>query len=545
MRTITFYSYKGGVGRTLALANIAKRLCEFNKRVCVIDFDLEAPGIPSKFPSDINPHSIKNGIVDYIHQYFVEGTLPASILDYCVHFDIASNKTPMYLIPAGNVDSRDYWKKLSSINWYELLYESGTGLKFFLDLKAKIKAQINPDFLLIDSRTGISEMSGITISILADQVVVLAVNNRENIDGAKKVLESLMRSGQALQKKLDTVLVLSRIPFTSSPNDRSKEQFFLAQIKSKFAKIYNDEVLIIHSDRELEEKESLKIEGSFDEENTTISNDYLKLFGKLTERFLTRAEIKRFLDIKEANRLYGLSLEKDSPLEQIEMLTLAIQLNSENTSFFVSRGKAYERMKAMEMALDDFQSALKIEPNNIEVLMAAAEALFNMKRFDESKKYVDKVISIDPYIHSAYFRRALLHENLNQYDLMIKDYEKAIELYPNYSNAYNNIADFYRLKGNFKKAKNYVYKSLSADPENGVAYATLAEINAALSNIDDFYLNFELALKNANNIEEDKDDIEKSILEEKIYQQFFKEERFLNLLRKYNISFPSHFPESD
>ncbi|MBU0764165.1 MAG: AAA family ATPase, partial [Bacteroidetes bacterium] len=38
MKTITFYSYKGGVGRTLALANIAKRLAEFGKKVCLIDF---------------------------------------------------------------------------------------------------------------------------------------------------------------------------------------------------------------------------------------------------------------------------------------------------------------------------------------------------------------------------------------------------------------------------------------------------------------------------------------------------------------------------
>ncbi len=49
MKTITFYSYKGGVGRTLALANVAMRLSEFKKKVCMIDFDLEAPGLHHKF----------------------------------------------------------------------------------------------------------------------------------------------------------------------------------------------------------------------------------------------------------------------------------------------------------------------------------------------------------------------------------------------------------------------------------------------------------------------------------------------------------------
>ena len=68
MKTITFYSYKGGVGRSLALANIATRLAEFGKKVCLLDFDLEAPGLHYKFSTLLSNQKkeIKNGIVDYI-----------------------------------------------------------------------------------------------------------------------------------------------------------------------------------------------------------------------------------------------------------------------------------------------------------------------------------------------------------------------------------------------------------------------------------------------------------------------------------------------
>jgi cellulose biosynthesis protein BcsQ len=41
----TFYSYKGGVGRSMALANAAHILAQFGLRVLMIDFDLEAPGL--------------------------------------------------------------------------------------------------------------------------------------------------------------------------------------------------------------------------------------------------------------------------------------------------------------------------------------------------------------------------------------------------------------------------------------------------------------------------------------------------------------------
>lgn len=46
---ITFYSYKGGVGRTMAVANIAVLLARKGLRVLVVDWDLEAPGLHRYF----------------------------------------------------------------------------------------------------------------------------------------------------------------------------------------------------------------------------------------------------------------------------------------------------------------------------------------------------------------------------------------------------------------------------------------------------------------------------------------------------------------
>ena len=44
-RIITFYSYKGGTGRTMALANVGWILASSGKRVLLVDWDLEAPGL--------------------------------------------------------------------------------------------------------------------------------------------------------------------------------------------------------------------------------------------------------------------------------------------------------------------------------------------------------------------------------------------------------------------------------------------------------------------------------------------------------------------
>src|SRR5438128_10878208 len=51
METVAFYSYKGGVGRTLLVANTAQFLAMSGRHVVALDLDLEAPGLHQKLGS--------------------------------------------------------------------------------------------------------------------------------------------------------------------------------------------------------------------------------------------------------------------------------------------------------------------------------------------------------------------------------------------------------------------------------------------------------------------------------------------------------------
>ena len=71
VRTVyTFYSYKGGVGRSMALANVAALLSKWGQKVLVVDWDLEAPGIEKYFESDSQEltkiRKRKKGLIDII-----------------------------------------------------------------------------------------------------------------------------------------------------------------------------------------------------------------------------------------------------------------------------------------------------------------------------------------------------------------------------------------------------------------------------------------------------------------------------------------------
>jgi cellulose biosynthesis protein BcsQ len=67
---ITFYSFKGGVGRSMALANVAAIYAQRGKRVLAIDFDFEAPGLHRYFlkkePGDrYAPVGPQKGMLNY------------------------------------------------------------------------------------------------------------------------------------------------------------------------------------------------------------------------------------------------------------------------------------------------------------------------------------------------------------------------------------------------------------------------------------------------------------------------------------------------
>jgi hypothetical protein len=66
---VTFYSFKGGVGRSTALAFVANILTTRGHRVVMIDFDLEAPGLSFTHPTEISEETTY-GVLDYIyHRY--------------------------------------------------------------------------------------------------------------------------------------------------------------------------------------------------------------------------------------------------------------------------------------------------------------------------------------------------------------------------------------------------------------------------------------------------------------------------------------------
>lgn len=543
MKTITFYSYKGGVGRSLALSNIAIRLSEYNKKVCVLDFDLEAPGLQFKFKNYSKPPKIEKGIVDYIYEFSCQGGIPDTIKKYSVVLNPA-NKVfkPIDFIPAGNIDSSDYWKKLSMIKWSDMFYsEEAQGIKFFLDLKNKIQKEFNPDFLLIDSRTGITDIAGITLRVLADEVVVLAANNEENIYGSKKIIKSLLDKSNSLFDSIPKInFVLTRLPYNGTTKDNEKEYLILEKLKSEFKKhleVEDFEISVIRSDRRLEENERTLIGYDYDEKAVSISNDYLNLFDQLTKEHLSLAEIEIFKNKRNAEKEFNKSKEEKDSSKKMQHLSKAIELDSNKFEYFLNRGAQFILSKDFDKAINDFDNVLKLNPDNWEAnyFLGYIYKKHN-HNYDLSLEYYNRAITLEPLNRDSYQGKYYLlkdHKKLEEaLDLLTYFLEN---VNANDDKILNSRSELYRTLGKYKEAYSDIYKAIEINSNEAYYFGTLAEIYAAEgSKEEEFYLNLTIAL--SKGIKKDDLNSAKDVLE-----KYRNEARFINLMNKYKMDIEEIF----
>ena len=272
MKTITFYSYKGGVGRTLAAANFAVYLAKLGLKTVIIDFDLEAPGIDAKFHSLKIPEDHK-GLLDYILHYQIHNQELCQIQDICIKvpFGDSTDSIPLWLIPSGQYLSENYYKQLSQLDWGKIFSEELNGVAFFQQFIAYIKEDLKADFVIIDSRTGITEIAGLCTQQLADEVVMLSSMSSESIKVTKHIKNLIQKSqvAQALDKKIDVKVVVSRVP---KPNDITT---FKIRCCKRF-EVEENKLFFLFSSSLLEQDEFLAMVSS-DKDEELLKN-YVSLF---------------------------------------------------------------------------------------------------------------------------------------------------------------------------------------------------------------------------------------------------------------------------
>ncbi|KKM10517.1 hypothetical protein SY88_12550 [Clostridiales bacterium PH28_bin88] len=228
----TFYSIKGGVGRTTALAYTAYWLASKGYSVITIDMDLEAPGLKDFFGSqtEVGPLAFE-GLVGLFHE--IESNSGINVKDYMIRVD----GKELYCLPAGNV-SKSYVQLLRDIKFDRYYRLAINPLRKLIDL---IKQQMEPDVILVDARTGIAELNAPLLFDLADIAVILFFPHPQ----AKSTFELLISALLSSKNKRGVIpqprFVITPVP----PSDQNQRIYkkgieWVEEVASRIRDLNND-----------------------------------------------------------------------------------------------------------------------------------------------------------------------------------------------------------------------------------------------------------------------------------------------------------------
>jgi MinD-like ATPase involved in chromosome partitioning or flagellar assembly/tetratricopeptide (TPR) repeat protein len=244
-QVVTFYSFKGGTGRTMALANVAWILAANGKRVLVADWDLESPGLYRFFQPFLDANvDEKPGIVDFVRRYewaavdagmdpdtlhtrseepreAARAAVTAIVDEYVSQ--VANYTIPLswefpddgvlhFLTSGKQTGHGDYETTLSALDW-DNFYDNLNGGQFFDALRGYMKS--NYDYVLIDSRTGLSDVADICTVHLPDIVVDCFTLATQGIEGAALIARMIQ---QHTERDITIYPVPMRIDHTQREN---------------------------------------------------------------------------------------------------------------------------------------------------------------------------------------------------------------------------------------------------------------------------------------------------------------------------------------
>ena len=295
MYVVSFYSFKGGVGRSLALANVGLRLAQSGQSVLIVDFDLEAPGIDTF--ELLRPKVEGPGIIEYVSQYISSGKAP-DVKDYTYEaYGLGKGGGRVWVMPAGR-KGKEYSAKLGQINW-QSVYEDYDGFLMFEDLKAQWEKAFKPDYVLIDSRTGHTDSGGICTRQLPDSVVILFFPNEQNLTGLKQMVSEIRSESNSIKgREIYLHFVMSNVP------DLDDENEILATLRRRF----QDELGYERLSCEIHRYNSLSLLNQslfvVERPKSRLAREYGKLLEEITEQNIEdREAVIRTLKKRKRRRL--------------------------------------------------------------------------------------------------------------------------------------------------------------------------------------------------------------------------------------------------
>jgi tetratricopeptide (TPR) repeat protein len=226
------------------------------------------------------------------------------------------------------------------------------------------------------------------------------------------------------------------------------------------------------------------------EEAFRIYNKILNTRGKNKQAFLGLSKIQAYLtNYKEALNLADSALVMDlhnrdaymlkamifrnmgSFKETVSSYQTAIEQDPNYIPAYVALGNVYANKKDASqqdyvMSENYYNSALELDSNHLEANYGMGMLLQNTGKYDRALYMYDRIIKNDEKFSTALFNQGFVYLNLKvNLDSAAYFFEETIKVDSLYFQAYHNLGEAYKRKGDLEKAKSHYLNALRIQPE--------------------------------------------------------------------------------
>jgi cellulose biosynthesis protein BcsQ len=236
---MVFFGLKGGVGRSTALCMTAWGLARQGKRVLLLDFDLESPGLSGLV---LPPEKVAEfGVVDWLLEDAVgqgESVIPRMVTSSPLS---ESTVGAIRVAAAIGQDETHYLAKLARA-YADVPSETGPrrlGHRL-LRLVEALEDQESPDVTLIDSRAGLHDLAAVAITSIADTALLFASDGAQSWSGYKQLFSHWQQRPEIAKRVRERLTIVRAL--TPKANREAGVQRFQRRAYELFAETLYDEI---------------------------------------------------------------------------------------------------------------------------------------------------------------------------------------------------------------------------------------------------------------------------------------------------------------
>ncbi len=156
--------------------------------------------------------------------------------------------------------------------------------------------------------------------------------------------------------------------------------------------------------------------------------------------------------------------------EAIDDFNTAVKLQPELAAAYNNRGVAHSKKGEIDKALNNYNAAVRLNPEFAEVYNNLGNVYDDKDDFDKAIVNFNTAIKFKSDFVDAYVNRGVAYGKRDEFNKAVNDFTTAINLDPYHAGAYFNRGNTYLLKGDFETAIENYNTSIKLSPDDAQSY---------------------------------------------------------------------------